>query len=187
MIFYSQGSRDTTTLVFNKTLLLYFVTITVLVAFLKNMWVWMHLSYWWWLSQSDISVMGSVRSSLPIISSSTLQILCSVLCSMQCRLVSVCIAGAAPQTIAIIFIWYNHFFFLFLGLINIYTHLQKIKTCSQFQYLSQLELLVSLSISSVNNKPSKICKSWFYLFLVNEWLFFFLCLCLTFKHAGSVL
>lgn len=161
-----------TTLVFNKTLLLYFVTITVLVAFLKNIWVWMHLSYWWWLSQSDISVMGSVRSSLPIISSSKLQISCSALCSMQCRLVSVCIAGAAPQTIAIIFIWYNDFFFLFLGLINIYTHLyRKLKPVLKFQYL---ELLVSLSISSVNNKPSKICKTWFYLFLVNEWLFFFL-------------
>lgn len=146
ILFYSQGSRDTTTLVFNKTLLLYFVTITVLVAFLKNMWVWMHLSYWWWLSQSDISVMGSVRSSLPIISSSTLQILCSVLCSMQCRLVSVCIAGAAPQTIAIIFIWYNHFFFLFLGLINIYTHLyRKLKPVLNFS-------------TSVNWSCSWVCR-----------------------------
>lgn len=67
------------------------------------------------------------------------------------------------------------FLFLFLGLINISTLLyRKLKPVLKFQYLSQLELLVSLSISSVNNKPSEICKTWFYLFLVNKWLFFFL-------------
>lgn len=101
---------------------------------------------------------------------------------MQCTLPLIAMSSgvclhrrsSTTQTTAIIFIWYNDFF-LFLGLINIYTRFyRKFEPVLKNEYLSQLELLVSLSISLVNNKARKICKTWFYLFWVNEWLFFVL-------------